>query len=139
MLHQDFGPIRLVMPPASMAAWWRKMFAIINGRQESDPVDALQLRASIAAACAAALSAEVDSEGKPQTWGDLARGNDPTVVNHDEVMVAAALSGLEAKGVSWAQIAALGDEIVSWLTEELLAPVEAGENTSAFFARRKAG
>lgn len=141
MLPQDFGPIRLVLPPASTANYWRKFLIIINERQESesDPVAALQLRASMAAVCAAALSADVDSEGKPQTWGDLARGGDPTVVHQDVVMIAAALSGLEAKGVSWAQIAALGDEIVSWLTEEILAPVEAGEKTSAFFARRKAG
>ena len=139
MLAQDFGPVRLIMPTGSKAAVWRKMLVIVKDNPETDPVDALSVRATWAAAAAAALSADTDSEGRPQTWGDQARGKDPVAVQKDAAILAAALGGLEERGASLAQIAALGDEIVSWLTAQILAPVEAGEKTAGFFARRKAG
>ena len=138
MLAQDFGPLRLLMPTGSKAAVWRKMLVIIKDNPDADPVDALAARATWAAAAAAALSADTDSEGRPQTWGDQARGKDPGAVQKDAAILAAALGGLEERGASLAQIAALGDEIVSWLTSELLAPLEAAKEQAGFFARPKA-
>ncbi len=138
MLAQDFGPVRLMLPHVDAAIGWRRALLALKAAAFTDPVEAHLALAGWCAAAAAALSADTDSEGRPQTWGDQARGKDPVAVQKDAAILAAALGGLEERGASLAQIAALGDEIVSWLTSELLAPLEAAKEQAGFFARPKA-
>ena len=114
MRVQEFGPVRLILPNIDAAIGWRRALLAIKAAAITDPVEAHLAFAGWCAGAAAALSADTDAEGRPQTWGDQARG--------------------KAAG----ELVNLGDEIVSWLTSEILAPVEAGEKTAGFFARPKA-
>ena len=141
MLAQDFGPVRLIMPNTDAAIVWNKYIRDRLAHDFGHPVDTHQSRALAVCLAIGAMSAETDSEGNPQTWGDLARGISP--VDSDQSKVAAAIvsafNGLRALGAGYSEIADLAAEVEKWLTEQIVKPMEAGEKTAAFFARRKAG
>lgn len=136
---QDFGPVRLMLPHVDAAIGWRRVILALKAADLGDPVDAHVTRAAWAAAVAGALSADTDAQGKPQTWGDELRGKLGADVAADPTLAAGAFAGLRELGASYSELVALGDEIVAWLTAQILAPVEAGEKTARFFARPKAG
>lgn len=141
MLAQDFGPVRLILPHVDHAIAWRRFILAINASAaaNADAVEAHLTRATWAAVTAAALSADLDGQGRPQTWGDAVRGKVPHEVTQDREAIGAAAAGLRELGASYSDLVNLGDEIVAWLTAQILAPVEAGEKTAGFFARPKAG
>jgi len=141
MLTQDFGPVRLVMPNTDAAIGWNKYLRERLAHDYGHPVDTHQSRALAVSFAIGAMSAETDSEGNPQAWGALARSLSP--VNSDQSKVAAAIvsafNGLRALGAGYSEIADLAVEVEKWLTEQIVKPLEAGEKTAGFFARRKAG
>ncbi len=138
MLAQDFGPVRLMLPHVDTAIGWRRALLALKAAAFTDPVEAHLALAGWCAAAAAALSADTDSEGRPQTWGDQARGKAAGELVSDPEAIAVAVAGLRAIGANYSDLARLGDEIVIWLTAQILAPVEAGEKTAGFFAPPKA-
>ena len=138
MRVQEFGPVRLSLPSIDAAIGWRRALLAIKAAAITDPVEAHLAFAGWCAGAAAALSADTDAEGRPQTWGDQARGKAAGELVNDPEAVAVAVAGLMDLGASYSELVNLGDEIVSWLTSEILAPVEAGEKTAGFFARPKA-
>lgn len=141
MLVQDFGPVRLVMPNTDAAIVWNKYLRDRLAHDFGHPVDTHQSRAFAVSFAIGAMSAETDSEGNPQAWGALARGLSP--VDSDQSKVAAAIvsafNGLRELGAGYSEIADLAGEVEKWLTEQIVKPLEAGEKTAGFFARRKAG
>ena len=137
MLAQDFGPVRLILPNIDAAISWRRALMGIKGADLGDPVESHLARAGWSALAAGALSAITDAEGKRQTWGDLARGKSPAELVKDSDSGALAVAGLRELGASYSDLVNLGDEIIGWLTAQIIAPVEAGEKTAAFFARPK--
>ena len=139
MRVQEFGPVRLSLPSIDAAVTWRRAILALKAADLGDPVDAHLCLAGWGALAAGALSADTDAEGRPQTWGDLARGKLPPDLVKDPAPGAAALAGLRELGASYSELVSLGDEIVSWLTSEILAPVEAAPERARFFARPKAG
>lgn len=138
MPHQDFGPVRLTLPSIDAAIQWRAVLLKLKSSDLGDPVDSHLAQAAWSATVAAALSSATDSEGKPQSWGDLARGKSPAELVNDPIPGSSALSGLRELGAGYTDLVNLSDEIVSWLTENIVKPVEAGEGRSSFFARKQA-
>jgi hypothetical protein len=136
---QDFGPVRLMLPSVDTAILWRRFIMAINASENADPVDALLSRSTWAAAAAASMSAITDAEGNRQTWGDLARGKIPAELVKDPEQLAAAAGSLRDMGASLSELVTLGDEIVIWLTAQILAPVEAAPGRAGFFAPPKVG
>ncbi len=134
---QDFGPVRLMLPHVDVAVTWRRAILALKAADLGDPVEAHLCLAGWAAAAAAALSADTDPEGRPQTWGDLARGKLPPELVKDPTPGAAALAGLRELGASYSELVSLGDEIVRWLTAQIIAPVEAAPGRAGFFAPPK--
>jgi len=141
MLTQDFGPVRLVMPNTDAAIGWNKNLRASLAHDFGHPVDTHELRAFTVSLAIGALSAETDSEGNPQAWGDLARGLPAEDKPPPSYAIAslATFNGLRALGAGYSDIADLGVQVEKWLTEQIVKPLEAGEKTAGFFARRKAG
>lgn len=134
-----FGPVRLALPSVDAAIVWRRALLGLKAADLGDPVERHLSLAAWSATAAAALSAETDAEGNPQTWGDAARGKTPASLVKDPHPGAVATAGLRELGAGYSDLVALGDEIAAWLTAQIIAPVEAGEKTAGFFARRKDG
>jgi hypothetical protein len=139
MLAQDFGPVRLILPDVDAAIVWRGALLSVKGADMKDPVQAHLAVAGWSALAAASLSAGVSPSGEAQSWGDHARGKTPSELAGDPSSVALAVAGLRAIGAGYSDLVSLGDEIIGWLTVQIIAPVEAGEKTARFFARPKAG
>ena len=141
MLAQDFGPVRLMLPHVDAAIGWNKYLRERLAHDFGHPVDTHEIRAYAVSFAIGALSADTDSEGRPQTWGDLARGlrhdhADPSKVG---AAIVSAFNGLRALGAGYGEIADLGADVERWLTEQIVAPVEAAPERARFFARPKAG
>ncbi len=138
---QDFGPVRLMLPHVDAAIVWNKYLRERLAHDFGHPVDTHRNRAIAVSFAIGALSADTDSEGRPQTWGDLARVLRPDNVDPSKVnaATAAAFNGLRALGAGYGEIADLGADVERWLTEQIIAPVEAAPERTRFFARAKAG
>lgn len=141
MLAQDFGPVRLILPDVDAAIVWRDALLRVKGKgaDMKDPVEAHLGVAVFSAAAAASLSADVSPSGEAQSWGDHARSKTPSELADDPSSMALAVAGLRAIGAGYSDLVSLGDEIIEWLTAQIIAPVEAGEKTARFFARPKVG